>query len=147
MIMSFGSSEAATQQAGIVAHVCVIAIGILCVFAIYIVLRTVFTKSENLPAAPRHIGYAVAVLKWIASTSLLLSLIAVCFEIYDELLRIALVGTFELYHFAGALISGLVLLGIGCCSALVVMIGIALIFFKKIRFEKRKTIHPPDALQ
>tara|TARA_R110001606_G_scaffold371934_1_gene528880 strand:+ start:129 stop:545 length:417 start_codon:yes stop_codon:yes gene_type:complete len=126
----------ANRQLDVVAQFCLITIAILFLFIIYIVCRAVFTKSEDLPTKPGHITNATVILQWVAGTSLILSFLAICFDAYDQLLFYAVRGSIESYHLTGLLFNSLVLFGIGLWSALMAMIGIAIIFMKKLRFEK-----------
>ncbi|MEH6660877.1 MAG: hypothetical protein V7679_04425 [Parasphingorhabdus sp.] len=126
----------ANRQLDVVAQFCLIAIAILFLFIIYIVFRAAFTKSEDLPTKPGHITNATVILQWIAGTSLILSFIAICFDAYDLLLLNTIHGSIESYQLIGLLFSSLALFGIGLCSALMALIGIAIIFMKKLRFEK-----------
>jgi hypothetical protein len=126
----------ANRQLDVVAQFCLITIAILFLFIIYIVFRAVFTKSEDLPTKPDHITNTTVILQWVAGTSLILSFLAICFDAYDQLLFYAVRGSIESYHLTGLLFNSLVLFGIGLCSALIAMIGIAIIFMKKLRFEK-----------
>jgi len=113
-----------------------VAVGILVLFSIYIIVRSLIIRPSNLGLAPLHIQYAPSLLKWVAKVALLVTVISVCFESYDQLWFAGIDGSYALGDFATMLISGFALIGIGTSCALLALAGIALIRIKEAAFQK-----------
>ncbi|WP_217272010.1 hypothetical protein [Sphingopyxis sp. BSNA05] len=113
-----------------------VAVGILILFSIYIIARSLGTRSSNLGLAPVHIQYAPSLLKWITKVALFLTTLSICFESDDQLWFAGIDGSFAVGDIAIMLISAFVLIGVGTSCALLTMLGIALIRIKEARFRR-----------
>ncbi|SIN59549.1 hypothetical protein SAMN02745824_0077 [Parasphingorhabdus marina DSM 22363] len=134
--LAFHTSAEAARQLEAIPQICILAIGLLFVFSIYLILRVLFTPAGNLSKSSAHVRSASPILIWIAGISLLLAFIAAGFDVYDQLWQVGISGTFDLSQLAVIFMVGLVILGIGFFFRTDRTVGNSIGFLQKTEFCK-----------
>jgi hypothetical protein len=132
--MQFGSEEAAIREAHWASSASALVVAALLLVALYVIVRATVTRSHKLPHAPLHVQRASEILKWISISSILLVLVGSSVALFDQIIRIGFTGidVATPYILLGSLLPFLI---IGISVSLVTMLGTALIFFKKLRYD------------
>ena len=124
------TSELATRQAHWLTHLCALAILGLIIAMIYLTLRSLLTKPEKIAMAPHHIQRAPSILRWIALTAILLSIVAGLIELYVGILQAGLAGEFDTNTNYILLMQFLPYLLIGLMVTISALFGVGLIFLR-----------------
>lgn len=140
--MYFASAEPAVRESTWVLETASIIVLLLLVFAIYLIIRALLTKSPKLALSPLHIQRATAILRWIAYVAPALMLLGAFSDSYSQMMKAAIQGTIEPWRITVWLMGFMVQLGVGIVVSLSALIGTALIFMKRLRYERRERSLP-----
>jgi hypothetical protein len=136
--MQFASAQSAYREVHWAAAVCFVIVAGLFVIALYLTVRATLTKSHKIPQAPLHIQEASEILKWIAITSPLLMLLGSFVDMNDQIVAVSYTGIEAGTPYI-LLWAFLFLVMIGILVSLFALCGIALIFVKLLRYQRRQS--------